>query len=69
MASRCSLIIQILTCVGLQALAQANTKFSKGLQYTGVGGTFCGQLEMILCMSNLQKGKRCVSFSLCQYTK
>jgi hypothetical protein len=41
-----------------------NTKFSKGLRYTGVGGVMCGQSEMImpLGIGNLQKGERCVYF-------
>ncbi|KAF9550947.1 hypothetical protein CPC08DRAFT_738337 [Agrocybe pediades] len=50
----------ISTCVGLQALAKASTKFSKGLRHTGVGGAFCGRSEMILPLGigNLQKGER-----------
>ncbi|KDR74714.1 hypothetical protein GALMADRAFT_70522 [Galerina marginata CBS 339.88] len=50
----------ISTCVGLQALAQANTRFSVGLRYTGVGATVCGRSEMILPLGvgNLQKGER-----------
>ncbi|KAF9522288.1 hypothetical protein CPB83DRAFT_777307, partial [Crepidotus variabilis] len=50
----------ISTCVGLQALAQANNRFSKGLRYTGVGGVFCGRSEMVLPngIGNLQKGER-----------
>ncbi|KAJ3500706.1 hypothetical protein NLJ89_g9679 [Agrocybe chaxingu] len=50
------------SCVGLQALAQANTRFSKGLRYTGVGGAFCGRSEMVLplAIGNLQKGERFV---------
>ncbi|KAF9552469.1 hypothetical protein CPC08DRAFT_738160 [Agrocybe pediades] len=50
----------ISTCVGLQALEKAATKFSKGLWHTGVGGTFCGRSEMILPLGvgNLQKGER-----------
>ena len=53
---------QISTCVGLQALAKMNTKFSKGLRYTGVGGVMCGRSEMVmpLGIGNLQKGERCV---------
>jgi hypothetical protein len=49
------------TCVGFQALAQANNRFSKGLRYTGVGGVFCGRSEMVMPMGigNLQKGERC----------
>ena len=54
-------------CVGLQALARANTKFLRGLQYTGVGGTFCGQSKMILWVGNLQKGERCICSLLCGY--
>ncbi|PPR05635.1 hypothetical protein CVT24_002863 [Panaeolus cyanescens] len=48
------------TCVGFQALAQANTRFSKGLRYTGVGGVFCGRSEMVFPngIGNLQKGER-----------
>ena len=64
----CSLrVVQISTCVGLQALTQANTKFSRGLRYTGVGGTFCGRSEMILRVGNLQKGERCVCSLLYGY--
>ncbi|KDR81126.1 hypothetical protein GALMADRAFT_61075 [Galerina marginata CBS 339.88] len=50
----------ISTCVGLQALAQANTRFSRGLRYTGVGLAACGRTEMIFpCgVGNLQKGER-----------
>ncbi|KAF9543143.1 hypothetical protein CPC08DRAFT_649982 [Agrocybe pediades] len=50
----------ISTCVGFQALAKANTKFSVGLRYTGVGMTTCGRSEMIMpCgVGNLQKGER-----------
>ena len=39
---------QISTCVGFQAIAQANNRFSKGLWYTGVGGVFRGRFEMIV---------------------
>ncbi|KAF9471153.1 hypothetical protein BDN70DRAFT_783782, partial [Pholiota conissans] len=48
------------TCVGLQALAKANTKFNVGLRSTGVGGAFCGRSEMILPngVGALQKGER-----------
>ncbi|KDR65407.1 hypothetical protein GALMADRAFT_148720 [Galerina marginata CBS 339.88] len=50
----------ISTCVGLQALAKANTKYSYGLRYTGVGLGACGRSEMILPLGvgNLQKGER-----------
>ncbi|PPQ81349.1 hypothetical protein CVT26_014500 [Gymnopilus dilepis] len=50
----------ISTCVGFQALAQANTRFSRGLRTTGVGGAFCSRSEMILPLGigNLQKGER-----------
>ncbi|PPR04026.1 hypothetical protein CVT26_001447 [Gymnopilus dilepis] len=50
----------ISTCVGFQALAKANTKFSVGLRYTGVGAAVCGRSEMILPsgVGNLQKGER-----------
>ncbi|KAH9474961.1 hypothetical protein JR316_0012060 [Psilocybe cubensis] len=48
----------ISTCVGFQALAKANSKFSKGLRYTGVGMGVCGRSEMILGVGNLHKGER-----------
>ncbi|KAJ3501027.1 hypothetical protein NLJ89_g9529 [Agrocybe chaxingu] len=50
----------ISTCVGFQALAQANTKATKGLRYTGVNGAMCGRSEMVLplAVGNLQKGER-----------
>ncbi|PPQ79259.1 hypothetical protein CVT24_007540 [Panaeolus cyanescens] len=50
----------ISTCVGFQAIAQANTRSSRGLRYTGVAGVFCGRSEMLLPlgMGNLQKGER-----------
>ena len=53
--------MKISTCVGLQALAKMNSKFSRGLRYTGVGGVMCGRSEMImpLRVGNLQKGERC----------
>ena len=64
----CSLrVVQISMCVSLQALAQANTKFLRGLRYTGVGGTFCGWSEMILQVGNLQKGERCICSLLYGY--
>lgn len=57
--------IQISTCVGFQALAKANSKFSKGLRFTGVGAVSCARSEMVLptCVGNLQKGERYVSYS------
>uniref|UniRef100_A0A8H7XN35 CxC2-like cysteine cluster KDZ transposase-associated domain-containing protein n=2 Tax=Psilocybe cubensis TaxID=181762 RepID=A0A8H7XN35_PSICU len=48
----------ISTCVGFQALAKANTKFSIGLRYTGLGLTVCGRSEMIMRVGNLHKGER-----------
>lgn len=53
---------QISTCVGFQALAKANTKFSKGLRYTGVSLVACGRSEMIMpaAVGNLHKGERLV---------
>ncbi|KAF8870835.1 hypothetical protein CPB84DRAFT_1692745 [Gymnopilus junonius] len=49
----------ISTCVGFQALAKANSKFSVGLRYTGVGAVVCGRSEMIFPsgVGNLQKGE------------
>lgn len=53
-------MLKISTCVGFQAIAQANNRFTKGLRYTGVGGLFCGRSEMVLPVGvgNLQKGER-----------
>ncbi|PPQ89812.1 hypothetical protein CVT25_007401 [Psilocybe cyanescens] len=50
----------ISTCVGFQALAKANTKFSVGLRYTGLSLTVCRRSEMIfpVGVGNLQKGER-----------
>ncbi|KAF9471339.1 hypothetical protein BDN70DRAFT_909381 [Pholiota conissans] len=50
----------ISTCVGLQALAKADTKYNAGLRYTGCNITVCGRSEMILPLGvgNLQKGER-----------
>ncbi|KAF9472822.1 hypothetical protein BDN70DRAFT_818093, partial [Pholiota conissans] len=50
----------ISTCVGFQALAKSNNKFSVGLRYTGSSVTVCGRSEMIfpLGVGNLQKGER-----------
>ena len=57
--------IQISTCVGFLAIAQQNTRFSKGLCYTGVGCASCGQSEMIFPngVGDLQKGERCASLT------
>ncbi|KAL0574845.1 hypothetical protein V5O48_007118 [Marasmius crinis-equi] len=49
---------EISTCVPLAALTKQNTKFSKGLRYTGVGGICCGRSEMIVKLANLKKGER-----------
>ncbi|PPQ97624.1 hypothetical protein CVT26_002547 [Gymnopilus dilepis] len=45
---------------GLQAVEQANTKYSKGLRYTGVSSVSCGRSEMILPCSvgNLSRGEK-----------
>ncbi|KAJ3500320.1 hypothetical protein NLJ89_g9853 [Agrocybe chaxingu] len=50
----------ISTCIGFQALKQANTQQTRGLRYTGVTGVFCGRSEMIMPngIGNLQKGER-----------
>ncbi|KAF8069293.1 hypothetical protein FPV67DRAFT_1415377 [Lyophyllum atratum] len=50
----------ISTCVGFAALSKANTKFSKGLRYTGVAAVSCSRGEMILpCgVGDLIKGER-----------
>ncbi|PPQ81057.1 hypothetical protein CVT25_014571 [Psilocybe cyanescens] len=50
----------ISTCVGFLALAKANTKFSVGLRYTGVGAVVCRRSEMVMPIGvgNLQKGER-----------
>ncbi|KDR70916.1 hypothetical protein GALMADRAFT_75522, partial [Galerina marginata CBS 339.88] len=45
---------------GLQAVDQANTKYSKGLRYTGVTAVSCGRSEMVTPCSvgNLVKGEK-----------
>ncbi|PPQ76759.1 hypothetical protein CVT24_012280 [Panaeolus cyanescens] len=55
--------LDISTCVGFQAIAQANNRFSKGLRYTGVGGAFCARSDMVLPLGigNLHKGERYVN--------
>ncbi|KAK7451768.1 hypothetical protein VKT23_012447 [Stygiomarasmius scandens] len=52
---------EISTCVGFAALAQASTRFSRGLRYTGVGGTACERSEMVLRLVNIPKGERYAS--------
>ncbi|KAL0568496.1 hypothetical protein V5O48_013487 [Marasmius crinis-equi] len=49
---------EISNCVPFAALSKQNTKFSKGLRYTGVAGVSCGRSEMIMKMANLKKGER-----------
>ncbi|KAK7020162.1 hypothetical protein VNI00_017840 [Paramarasmius palmivorus] len=51
-------MVSITTCVPLAALAKQNTKFSKGLRYTGVGGVCCGRSDMFVKLGNLHKGER-----------
>nr|GAT50649.1 predicted protein [Mycena chlorophos] len=48
------------TCSGLKALAQANTKFSKGYAATGVGMVVCARHEFVqpTSVGDLQKGER-----------
>ncbi|PPQ97248.1 hypothetical protein CVT26_000741, partial [Gymnopilus dilepis] len=45
---------------GLQAVEQANTKYNKGLRYTGVTAVSCGRSEMVMPCSvgNLHKGEK-----------
>ncbi|KAL0568990.1 hypothetical protein V5O48_012979 [Marasmius crinis-equi] len=49
---------EISTCVPLAAVAKQQTKFSKGLRYTGVGGVACGRTDMIVRLVNLNKGEQ-----------
>ncbi|KAK7027459.1 hypothetical protein VNI00_015204 [Paramarasmius palmivorus] len=49
---------EISTCVPLAALAKQNTKFSRGLRYTGVGGVVCGRSDMLVRLGNLHRGER-----------
>lgn len=58
-----SFCLQISSCVGLQALAKAYTKYCEGQRFTGVGAVCCGRTEMLLLMAvgNLQKGERYIS--------
>ncbi|KAK0456981.1 hypothetical protein EV421DRAFT_1887058 [Armillaria borealis] len=50
----------ISTCVEFSAMKKSNTKFSKGLRYTGVVAVSCGRSEMVLptCVGNMSKGER-----------
>ncbi|PPR02783.1 hypothetical protein CVT26_009394 [Gymnopilus dilepis] len=50
----------ISTCVGFQALAKANSKYSVSLRYTGVNAVVCGRSKMIFPqgVGNLHKGER-----------
>ena len=60
---------QISTCVGFAALAKADTKFSHGLHFTGVGAVSCVRGEFIMLVGNLQKGERysLLAFLIQQY--
>ncbi|KAL0572308.1 hypothetical protein V5O48_009654 [Marasmius crinis-equi] len=49
---------EISSCVPLQAVEKQQTKFSKGLRYTGVGGVACARTDMIVRIVNLNKGER-----------
>ncbi|KAK0433673.1 hypothetical protein EV421DRAFT_1892883 [Armillaria borealis] len=51
---------QISTCVEFSTMAKSNTKFSKGLRYTGVVAISCGRSEIVLltCVRNMDKGER-----------
>ncbi|SJK99852.1 uncharacterized protein ARMOST_03163 [Armillaria ostoyae] len=51
----------ISTCIGFVALAKADTKFSWGLCFTGVGTVSCAWDEFIMSVGNLQKGERYAS--------
>ncbi|KAL0563484.1 hypothetical protein V5O48_018584 [Marasmius crinis-equi] len=48
---------EISDCVPFAALSKQNTKFSKGLRYTGVGAVACGHTDMIVRLVNLNKGE------------
>ncbi|KAK7464176.1 hypothetical protein VKT23_006342 [Stygiomarasmius scandens] len=54
---------EISTCVGFAALAQASTRFSHGLRYTGVGGILCERSDMLMPngLVNIPKGERYAS--------
>ena len=47
---------QISTCVGFQALAKVNSKFSKGLRFRGVGAVSCARSEMVLLTCRRVRG-------------
>ncbi|KAL0564010.1 hypothetical protein V5O48_018046 [Marasmius crinis-equi] len=49
---------EISDCVPFAALSKQNTKFSKGLRYTGVGAVACGRMDMVVRIVNLNKGER-----------
>ncbi|PBK83694.1 hypothetical protein ARMGADRAFT_1048377 [Armillaria gallica] len=48
----------ISTCVGFAALTKQDTKFSKGLRYTGVGTVLCAQGKFLMRLVDLHKGER-----------
>ncbi|KAL0568963.1 hypothetical protein V5O48_013006 [Marasmius crinis-equi] len=49
---------EISSCVPLQAVEKQNSKFSKGLRYTGVAAVVCGRSDSIVQVVNLNKGER-----------
>ncbi|THU82072.1 hypothetical protein K435DRAFT_692249, partial [Dendrothele bispora CBS 962.96] len=57
---------EISTCVGFGALAQASTRFSRGMRSTGVGGVLCERTDMLMPngLGNIPKGERyaCMDF-------
>ncbi|KAL0569846.1 hypothetical protein V5O48_012112 [Marasmius crinis-equi] len=55
---------EISNCVPFAALTKQNSKFSRGLRYTGVAGVVCGRTDMIVKVANLNKGER---FSIIDY--
>ncbi|KAK0485564.1 hypothetical protein EDD18DRAFT_1311691 [Armillaria luteobubalina] len=54
------LSFKISTCVEFSTVTKSNTKFSKGLRYTGVVAVSYGRSEMVLpmCVRNTDKGER-----------
>ncbi|KAK7032459.1 hypothetical protein VNI00_013017 [Paramarasmius palmivorus] len=49
---------ELSNCVSFAAISKQNTKFSKGLRYTGVGGVVCARTDMFVKVGNLKKGER-----------
>ncbi|KAL0565660.1 hypothetical protein V5O48_016361 [Marasmius crinis-equi] len=57
---------EISNCVPFAAMEKQNSKFSKGLRYTGIAAVVCGRTDFVLKLVNLNKGERysCMDYLL-----